>query len=266
MPPDFLLSLSPAGIFAFVFLATGATSLIILGIFQLPVILRVSKPLAEISPALLTVTGAIFSLSVTFLASAVWNSEDRAREAVYAEARSIRVLETYMEAMTPPVRDGLARLIANYGRAVEEEWPGMARNGGTVAAEHALRRIYAAVIEVFSQGEESRLVQRQLLDALDSLSVAREQRLTMAQDVVSAGQWILVMGLGIMLLAVFAIGHARFPAARKIALAILTIMLSIVLFVIVVHHNPFAGPFAQTPEQILKAAELRGSNSTALTQ
>lgn len=266
MPPDFLLSLSPAGIFAFVFLATGATSLIILGIFQLPPVLRFSKPLSEVSPALLTVTGAIFALSVTFLASAVWNSEDRAREAVYTEARSIRIFETYMEAMTPPVRDGLARLIANYGRAVEAEWPGLASSGGAPSAEHALRMIYAAVIQVFSGGEESRLVQRQLLNALDNLSVAREQRLTMAQDVVSAGQWILVMGLGIVLLIVFAIGHAQFPVARQIALGFLTILLSIVLFVIVLHHNPFAGPFAQTPEQILRAAELRGSSGNGLTQ
>lgn len=266
MPPDFLLSLPPAGIFAFVFLFTGALSLIILGIFQLPSVGRFSGPLSEISPALLTVTGALFALSVTFLASAVWNSEDKAREAVYAEARSIRIMETYMEAMTPPVRDGLARLIADYGKAVAEEWPGMAHNGGAASAEHALRQIYAAVIEVFSQGEESRLVQRQLLDTLDSLSVAREQRLTMAQDVVSAGQWILVMGLGILLLIVFAIGHARFLVARQIVLGILTILLSIVLFVIVLHHNPFAGPFAQTPEQILRAAELRGIDNSGSTQ
>lgn len=261
MPPEFLLSLAPAGIFAFVFLAVGAVSLIILGIFQLPFMIRASTRLAEVSPAVLTVTGAIFALSVTFLASAVWNSEDKAREAVYAEARSIRIMETYMEAMTAPVRDGLARLIADYGQAVENEWPDMAQNGGAMAAEHSLRKIYAAVIQVFSDGDENRLVQRQLLDTLDALSVARQQRLAMAQDVVSAGQWVLVMGLGVVLLVVFAIGHARFRIARQIVLGILTVLISIVLFVIVLHHNPFAGPFAQTPEQILKAAALRVENT-----
>jgi hypothetical protein len=258
MPPDFLLSLPPAGIFAVIFLATAALSLIILGAFQLSLVRRYSTALSEISPAVLTVTGAIFALAVTFLANAVWYSEDKAREAVYAEARSIRVMETYMEAMTPQVRDGLSRLIARYGEAVKAEWPTMAHNGGAPAAEHALRQIYAAVIAVFSDSEESRLVQRQLLDTLDSLSVARQERLTMAQDVVSAGQWILVIGLGTLLLVVFAMGHARFAMARRIVLGILTVLLSIVLFVIVLHHNPFAGPVAQTPDQILKAAQILG--------
>ena len=64
MPPDFLLSLPPAGIFAVILLATAAVSLIILGAFQLPVIRRYSTALSEISPAVLTVTGAIFAETI----------------------------------------------------------------------------------------------------------------------------------------------------------------------------------------------------------
>ena len=67
-------------------------------------------------------------------------------------------------------------------------------------AEAALRNIYAAVIKGFSEGEQNRLMQQRLLAALDDLSEARQQRLSMAQNVVSLGQWVLVIGLGLLLL------------------------------------------------------------------
>lgn len=253
MSPEFLVSISPIGTFAFVFFAVGAISLLLLALFEMPAVQRVSKQFSEVTTAVVTVTGALLALSVTFLANSVWNSEDKARETVYAEARSIRVMETYMEAMTGPSRDGLARLIGDYAKAVKAEWPGMGE-GGASGAEQALGSIYSAVLRGFGEGDANRVLQQRLLTALDTLSVARQQRLSMAQDVVSAGQWTLVSGLTVMLLLIVAISHAYYHVARRISLCVLSVALSIVLYVIVLHHSPFLGPYAQTPELILAAA------------
>ncbi len=98
----------------------------------------------------------------------------------------------------------------DYGKAVAGEWDTM-----TVAAsgeaEVALRGIYAALIKGFSEGEQNRLMQQRLLADADDLSEARQQRLSMAQNVVSLGQWVLVIGLGLLLLTVAAGLHARQP-------------------------------------------------------
>ncbi len=63
----------------------------------------------------------------------------------------------------------------------------------------------------------------------------------MAQNVVSLGQWVLVIGLGLLLLTVAAGLHARQPGARALALCAITLAITITVFVIIQHDPPFVG-------------------------
>ena len=106
---------------------------------------QLTQRLPELSPVTITLSGTLFGLSVTFLANSVWTTEDRARETVYAEARSIRVMEIYMDSMTGPSRDGLAHLISSYANAVADEWDAMDEPGARQcrragAEQHLCRR------------------------------------------------------------------------------------------------------------------------------
>ena len=253
MPPDFIYLLPPVAIFATVFATVGAVALLLHLVFLLRPVQRIGKPFSEVTPSVLAIAGTVFGLSVTFLANAVWNTEDRARETVNTEARSIAIMENYIEAMTGPSRDGLYKLIEDYGRAVAGEWDTMAV-GASGQAEQALRSIYSALIKGFSEGDQNRLMQQRLLAALDDLSDARQQRLSMAQNVVSLGQWVLVIGLGLLLLIVAAGLHARAPGARALALTAITLAITITGFVIVQHDRPFVGTSAISPAPILWAS------------
>lgn len=254
---EFLITLSPIGIFAAVFFCVGLVSILLLAIMETPQVRQVALQLSDMTTAVVTVSGAIFALSVTFLSNAVWTSVDKAREAVYAEARAIRVIETYIEAMAGPVRDELSGLAEVYAVAVKAEWPGAEEASNAPSAEEALSAMYSAVLRGLGSNEGARVVEQRLLVALDGLSVAREERLAMEQDTVSPGQWTLVTGLGVMLLLTVAVSHARYNVARRISICVLTVSLSIMIYVIVLHQSPFLGPHAQTPDQILRAAGLK---------
>lgn len=258
VPPDILYSLPPAGTFLIVLAAVGAVALLIQAVFRLPRIREASAGLAKLNTAVGSVSGAVFGLSMTFLANAVWTIEDQARESVNAEARAIRVMDIYMESMAKPERDGIAGLLEDYGLAVSAEWDGMADTGSSPQAEQALRNVYASVIKGFAAGEQNRMLQQRLLGALDSLSIARQQRLSLAQNFVSGSQWLLVTGLGVVLLIVMAASHAEFRIAFPVAVASVALAISILLFVIILHDRPFIGYAALTPEPILAATgELR---------
>jgi hypothetical protein len=254
MPPDFIYALPQGGVFLVVLAVVGTIAFTLHGLVGRWPVNIISKRLPELSPAVITLTGTLFGLSVTFLANSVWTTEDRARQTVNTEARDIRVMTVYMESLTGPSRDGLTHLITAYANAVEAEWNGMTDSRVRAPAERELRNIYAAILQGFSEGEQNRLLQQRLLVALDSLSIARQQRLSMAQDVVSAGQWLLVSGLGLLLLVMVALGHARFPLPRGVAMAAVTAAITLALFVIVVHDRPFVGSSALTPQPILRAA------------
>ena len=53
-----------------------------------------------------------------------------------------------------------------------------------------------------------------------------------------------------------ALGHARFPLPRGVALAAMTAAITLALFVIVAHGRPFVGYSALTPQPILRAARV----------
>ena len=231
---------SPPQIFVIVFAAVGLIALVLHVAFMLRPMQRFGKTFSEVAPPVLAIAGTVFGLSVTFLANSVWTTEDRARETVNAEARSISIMENYIESLTGPTRDGLYKLIEDYGREVAGEWDTMA-DSASAKAELALRDIYAAVIKGFAEGEQNRVVQQRLLAALDALSAARQQRLSMAQNVVSIGQWVLVIGLGLLLLLVAAGLHARGPGPRALALSAITLAITMTVFVIVQHDRPFVG-------------------------
>jgi hypothetical protein len=253
MPPDFIFTFHPVGIFFVVLLTVGAISAGLHVLFGIAPFRRYSERAADLSSTVMTLCGTMFFLSVTFLANSVWNMEDRARESVYAEARNVRVIRTYVDAMTGPSQDSFARLIEAYGAAVAAEWPNMRDPEGRRAAEQALSDIYRAVIAGLSEGDQNRLLQQRLVVALDALSAARQQRLSMAQDVISVGQWFLVMALGFLLLFVVAMGHGRFPAARNAALTAMALAISIALFVIIAHDRPFLADLSVSAQPILRA-------------
>ncbi|MFT3988180.1 hypothetical protein [Aestuariivirga sp.] len=237
---------------------TGLVAAVIYQILKTAVAGRLLAHVSDLSPILQTLCGTLFVLSVTFLANSVWATENQAGEAVHAEARTLRVIRTYMDSMTGPAHDTFLKLTQDYASASAAEWDTMAEHGGSPQAEAALSGIYRAVLLGFSAGEDNRLLQQRMLVELDELSSARAQRLTMAQDVVSGGQWFTVISLALLFLSVIGICHGRWPASRALALSVITLAISISLFVIVVHDRPFYGQQQVTPHPVLEAAGLAG--------
>ncbi|MEI8178911.1 hypothetical protein [Aestuariivirga sp.] len=253
VPPDFIYELSPPVLFLVVLAGVGAVALLIQAILHSPRVAKAAPELVLMTTAVSTIVGAIFGLSMTFLANSVWNTEDKAHNAVNAEARAIRVMDLYMDSLTAPAYDGMAKLIANYGEAVKAEWDSMSEDDYGTPAELALRTIYGAVIKGLAEGDQNRLLQQRLLVALDEISAARQERLSIAENYVSVSQWTLVTGLGVVLLFVVTMSHAAFPLARRVSVAAITMAISIMLYVILLHDRPFIGYAAQTPGPILRA-------------
>lgn len=258
MPPDFLYRLPHVAMFLVILATVGGVALALHLVAERWPGKEARLRLSELSPVIMTLSGTLFALSVTFLANSVWTTEDHARQMVNTEARDLRVMRLYMDQLTGPTEDGLDRLITAYANAVAGEWENMTDPQQRVPAETELRNLYAAVVAGLSEGERNRLLQQRLLVALDGLSAARQQRLSTAQEVVSAGQWLLVAGLGILLLTMVALGHARFPLPRGVALSAMTAAITLALFVIVVHDRPFEGYSSLTPQPILRAAGVEG--------
>lgn len=253
MLPDAVYELTEAGLFLMVLATTAAVALVIHLAFQWK---RLAPPaLADLSPVLQTLCGTLFVLSVTFLANNVWQTEARARETVNAEARNMRLVRTYMNALTSPGHDDLARLLSAYVAATVAEWPGMEDRGGSREAEAALAALYRAAAVDLTDGDQNRLLQDRILSGLDAMALARQNRITIALDEhVSGGQWFSVAAMAVLLFIVISLCHADTPRARAIALGVMSVAISLAFYVILSHDRPFVGFQAITPDSIVSAA------------
>ena len=254
-PPEFLYWLHPAPLFAAIFSTVAAVACAIYCLLLLPPVRRASTGLVKISTAVGSISGGVFGISMGFLSNSVYHMEDRARDAVNAEARAIHEMDTTLSAMASQQRDGLVRLVARYREAVVAEWPEMSKDSSK--CEQPLRDIYSAIINGPTEAHKDRVQLDRLLSEFDKLSRARQERLSIAQDRVSGGQWALVVGLSITLLLVVAMSHADFRIAARVSLGAITTAVSLLLFVIILHDRPFVGYGALTPEPILSISSAR---------
>ncbi len=254
MLPDFVYELGGGSLFLLILLVTAAVAAALHLLLHTPVLRRIGATISDLAPPVPTLCVTLFALSVTFLANSVWQDEQRARETVMEEARGVRIFNTYLTALTGPSAETLSRMQASYLEAVVAEWPHMAHTGGSAAAEVELSALYRAVIAGLAEGDFNRMLQQRLLGALDNISTARQMRLNLARDSVSAGQWTMVLMLAVLLLTVFSVIHGRTPRSRIAALGIASLAVTIALFVIISHDRPFIGHLAITPQMILDAA------------
>lgn len=210
---------------------------------------------SELGQSVMGIVGGMFAFSVTFLVSTTWATDDRAREAVDSEARSIRIMETYAAPLPQEARQKLDVLIEDYVRAVLHEWNDMAARRLSQEAETELQHLYEGILSGLGVTGVNPLLQQRLLVALDDLSHARQLRLSIAQEAVDTGQWFLVVGLGLLLLIIVAAVHRSSPQIRAKALVAATAAVSIMLFVVVTYHRPFAGPIHVSPLPIQEASD-----------
>lgn len=210
-----------------------------------------SKPSDPLQP----VIGAMFALSMAFMADDAWTKADQARDAVDAEARSIRLIEIYADPLDSAAHEHLDALVSDYAAAAALEWEDMGEGKAGEAAEQDLKEIYDLVIGGVPADGLGPLVQQRLLVTLDGLSAARQKRLSIAQDGIRRWQWFLAGGLALILLVVVAAVHPAVPAARARALAITVAAITVMIFVVLTYQRPFGGGLSLTPEPILEAAK-----------
>lgn len=252
MPPNFVFEWPEGGMFVFLLGLCALVAIIIHQALKLTFLHRMLPDLHEVSPVLQTLCGTMFVLSVTFLASNVWQTESRARELTGIEARELRSVVTIAVGLPQAQREAVAGAAADYAKAVAAEWPSMARDGGTAEAEGLLVRLFN-----LSMDESlAPAVREHLYTALQSLSQARQGRLNIASETVGSSRWSVVLSLAALLLVVIGICHVEAPAARAVSLGLVSIAITLSLFVILAYDRPFQGKLGLSPDPILHAAGI----------
>jgi hypothetical protein len=224
---------------------------------------RATRPLAQSLAGVVapyaSALAVLFALLTGFLANDVWDRERRASRAVLAERDGL--LEVHgLSAVSDMagVRDALLTYLRT---VVADEWPRMADQGRSGAADEALAVLLREVARPDAAPEIAPAVRGALLNGVLRARSARDDRLVLSNDQSDATKWLSVLILALLTKVALAVVHLDRPRAQLVALIVFGVAAATTLGLIAVRERPFAGAVRVSPaplEEVLAIVAAEG--------
>jgi protein-S-isoprenylcysteine O-methyltransferase Ste14 len=204
----------------------------------------------DVAGFIYAVVGVIYAVLLALMVIAVWEEHEAAKATVREEANGLADVFWLAHSLPEPEGPRIQGLARSYAAVVaEEEWPLMARGGGSSPEAWALMdemRLGVQGLEVRTQADQ--VLFEHGLDRIDALADARRERMVEAEEGVPAVLWaVLVLGgtITVGFTYLFGLENTR---SHRLMVAAVAGLIGIVLFTIGAMEHPFFGGTRIGPE------------------
>jgi hypothetical protein len=210
-----------------------------------PVNARLRQSFFGVVPQFPNLIGVLFGLNLAFLANDTWNAHDRATEAVYREADSLRSLQVAAAMLPEPVRSRVEGTIDGYAReVVSVEWPLLALRRHSAAAlaqlDGLLGLLTSADVAQALDGNADAFLLQQLVE----VRRARDLRIALSQSRVNPLKWLGMAFLGFLTMLSVAVVHLQTPRAEILAVSLFAAAAAPSAAILLILGNPYQQPIA----------------------
>ncbi|HMT79850.1 MAG TPA: DUF4239 domain-containing protein [Azonexus sp.] len=209
--------------------------------------------LQGVAPPFINIIGVLFGLTLAFLANDTWSAHDRAMNAVFKEADSLRSIAVLSRQLADPLRGEVRSAVSRYGQASAGEWPMLAARQSSAevtALADALLTLLASRKVSADAGEN---VQALMLRKAIEIRDERDLRIGLSQTHVNPLKWLGMAFLGFLTLLSVAIVHVDKPRAAMVAIILFALAAAPTAAIVLIQGNPFQQPTAVTPAPIIEA-------------
>ncbi|MEI6985031.1 MAG: hypothetical protein WCK65_02795 [Rhodospirillaceae bacterium] len=198
-----------------------------------------------VAPNFLSVIGVVFALNLVFLANDTWHAHDRALDAVFQEAGSLRSILALIERLQEPSRGSIREVIKTYaGLTVNEEWPALAQRQSVPAAANQLD----VLLDLLTSAEVARslgaTVQTLLLQQAIQVRGNRAIRIAVSQTHINPLKWLGMAFLGFVMMVSIVMVHVDQARAEVLAIMLFAAAAAPTVAIVLVQGNPFQQPTA----------------------
>jgi Na+/proline symporter len=243
--------------FFFVSFVTTAIAVVGLHLVRKRYPAEILKENHEVAAIIFNAFGVLYAVVVAFVVFVTWNGYDEATKNLQLEASQVIDLFGSAKAFPDPagkvIRDGLI----SYTNSVQnDELTQMAGGEVGVYSSGAMRNL----LVLFNSMQDKALPNRELymesLRRLNNLAEYRRLRIFAGNDVVPPMMWlVMLVGGFIMVLYTYFFG-ARSIRAQYVMTSALTIMISLILFLVYVLDHPFTGSGRVSAKPFSEAIQL----------
>ena len=202
----------------------------------------------------------MFGVTLGFSLLLVWQQYEAAQQTAEREAGDVEELYRLAGGFPEPERGRVQELAASYARVVvEEEWLLM-RDGRTSSRAGKLADDLRGSIQVFEPGTESeKALRSEGLTRLDDLEQARALRLLEVREGLPRIIWVVLSVGGVLTVAFTFLFGMETPWLHMLAVAALTVNISLILYTVAVLEYPFNGGVRVQPDAFeLVLREIEG--------
>jgi hypothetical protein len=258
---DWLLNLPVLWIAVVVFAATYLLAAIVYLVVTSLAVDDRARAFKAVSPGMLPPLGILFALLVGFIAVEVWNNFDKAKLAVASEASALRAVVLLAGTFPDEQKIRIYALIDRHiDEAMNKEWPAMAQQQATLSTLRANALIEALheVLTLKPADDRQRIVQPEMVKALESALDARRQRIIVSQSAVGKVKWAGILLQGLCTLIAIAMVHSDNRLTSAIALTLFATGIALSLLLIAAYSRPFTGEISVKPD-LLKQVITNGA-------
>jgi multisubunit Na+/H+ antiporter MnhB subunit len=196
---------------------------------------------------ILAVIGVIYAVLLAFVAIGVWERFQQAEARSYEEAASIATV--YRDAGSFPSATRLrATLRAYVFSVIHHEWPQMSRGERSQVSNALLETADRDVQRLPANGPRLADIQTQMLVAMDTALMDREERLTVDSSGINRIMWfVLIVGAIVTVAFTYLFGFDQ-TLMQELMIGGLSFLIGLVLFLIIALDYPFRGSIAVSPE------------------
>ena len=212
-----------------------------------------ARSLHGVAPPFINIIGVLFGLTLAFLANDTWSAHDRAMNAVFKEADSLRSLVVLSAQLDAPLRGRVQSAIRDYGLASADEWPLLARRQGSPAVADRADALLTLLASRELAASTNENVQALMLRKANDIRDEHDQRVGLSQTHVNPLKWLGMAFLGFLTLLSVAVVHVEQPRAALVAITLFALAAAPTAAIVLVQGNPFQQPTSVTPEAIRTA-------------
>ena len=221
-----------------------------------------ARAFKAVSPGMLPPLGILFALLIGFIAVEVWRDFDKAKDAVASEASALRAVVLLAGTFPEEQKTRIHALIESHiEKAVNEEWPAMARQQATLSTLPTdLIEALHDTLTLKPADESQRIAQSEMVKALHTALDARRQRIVISESSVGTVKWAGILLQGLCTLLAIAMVHSDNRLACAIAMALFATGIALSLLLIAAYSRPFTGEISVGPD-LLKQVITSGQPS-----
>ena len=198
----------------------------------------------DVAAAIFSIIGVTYAVLLAFVAMLAFEGFNKAKAASYAEAARIGDLYNLSAGFADPEKSSIRNEIFEYTRrVVNVEWPAQAEGRMVDEDSIYLNRLNKMTFALHPSGQADSGLHSLLLQAIERLWDARQERLLAAQTTIPDIVWFVVIAGGALTVAFSSFLGAPSLRMQVAMSAVLTASGVLVLILIIALSNPFRGDF-----------------------